>query len=171
MKKFGISSNNLKNKPGKIKRILIRVFLGMAGLLCAAVLFIHTPYMRGKLLKYISGQLGRSAGISLSARSLEYNLFQMRISLREASLGDAGRPEQPPFLELEGISIKLKPSTLTSGMIRIKGIVLENPRLKIMTDAEGRSNLPAFKTSGPVPDQDCSGYSSKDLRRGNLMLS
>lgn len=146
-----------KKRPGRIKRIVVRMILGTALLLCAAVLFIHTPYMRGRLLTYISGQLSRSSGISLSAGRLEYNLFQLKIALRDASLSDAGRPDQPPFLELDGISIKLRLSTLTSGVIRIKRIVLENPRLTILAAAEGRSNLPAFKTSGPVPDRGLFG--------------
>jgi len=47
-------------------------------LLAILVGLVHTPFVKAKVLKYLQKSLAQSFNLSLSAQSLDYNLFTLR---------------------------------------------------------------------------------------------
>ncbi len=119
-----------------------------------AVILAHAPFVRAAVLARLRNRI-EAAGVRLDADRLSYNLLTLNASLDRVTL--AAVDSATPFLQADAIRVKLPWSALW-GALTIESIEVDRPRLVIVRDDAGSTNLPAFQggagggpsTVGPV---------------------
>ncbi len=106
------------------------------------LLFLHSSFVKTKALDHLKHQLARSFNLSLSAESLDYNLFSLRVSLKKLSLGTRDDPSLPPFFQAEQATLYLTPALLLGKKIDFKAVQLEKPVISIHVYPNHTSNIP-----------------------------
>jgi len=134
-----------------------------AGLLFLAA---HLPQVRRAVLGYLTETVRETPGLILAAEELDYNLAVLRFELKGISLRVAGAEDLPPLAEARRASLDFGLWSLLFGEVRLEDGLVEGLEVEIVTDAEGRSNLPetggndssaaptlaveSFRASGPA---------------------
>jgi outer membrane protein assembly complex protein YaeT len=112
--------------------------LGFLGLLALAV---HTPAARRLALREVAGIL-RTAGIGFSASELDYNLFGLHVELRNPRVQSLAAPDLPAVFAADRVRADLSLRQLIRGAYHIRNAAIDNPRVEVVIDANGRDNLP-----------------------------
>lgn len=114
----------------------------VVGLLAAvAVLVVHLPMVRARVLTFASRQLASLYDLDLNAARLDYNLFSRRVTLTDVRLAARGH-EPDPFLTAARVEIVL-PWSIVRGVLAFTRIDLAGASLSMLTFEDGSSNLPA----------------------------
>jgi hypothetical protein len=104
--------------------------------------FLHTSPSRAYVLTKVRAAL-ESRGIVIQAGSLDYDFLTGQFTLSNLQLNSTAAPNLPGFLRADRVSVDLSLRDLLRGRYRIESATILNPRIRIVTDEEGRSNLPA----------------------------
>ncbi|NIM17802.1 MAG: outer membrane protein assembly factor BamA [Candidatus Aminicenantes bacterium] len=123
-------------------------------LLVILVGLVHTPFVKVKVLKHLQKTLAQSLNLSLSAQSLDYNLFTLRVSLKKPTAGTHDNSTLPPFFQADELNLRLTPALILGKKIDIRDIRVVNPRVDIRVNQDGTFNIPPqlFQESGePTP--------------------
>ncbi len=105
----------------------------------AALLAIHTPWVRGRALAWASDFVTRY-DLSLRADNLGYNALTRRITLTGVRLAATGH-EARPFLVARQIEVHL-PWTVFGGVFAITHLAIDDGVVDIYRDAGDTLNLP-----------------------------
>ncbi|MGD2085084.1 MAG: outer membrane protein assembly factor BamA [Candidatus Aminicenantes bacterium] len=111
-------------------------------LLAILVGLFHTPFVKGKILKHLQKTLAQSYNLSLSAQSLDYNLFTLRVSLKKPTTGTHNNSTLPPFFQADELILRLTPALILGKKIDIRDIRVVNPRVDIRVNQDGAFNIP-----------------------------
>ncbi len=131
----------LKLKKRKILVIIIILFLFFVTVL----LLLHAPFFRTKVLGYVTNFFEQKKGISLTAQSLDYNLLRLRFTFKGVEIKDSGKDHLYPFFQADEVKIKIPLALLLGNKLQIQELEIQNPKIAVHIDQEGRSNIP-FKT-------------------------
>ncbi|MBK9167002.1 MAG: translocation/assembly module TamB domain-containing protein [Bryobacterales bacterium] len=126
--------------------------------------FLHTPWVKRYALREAIS-LAREQGIVLELAELDYNLLTARLHARGLTARSAAAPDLPLFLEAERLEVDLGVVSLFRGAIHVESALLDGLQVRVVQDAEGRSNLP--ESPEPEGESDPSGpieYRVDDLR-------
>jgi hypothetical protein len=82
----------------------------------------------------------RQLGLAVRASRLDYNLLTRSLELRDVSVSSTSAEQ--PFLEADRATVVLGPG-IFAGQITVTRIWLSRPRLTLVREADGTTNLPA----------------------------
>src|SRR2546426_1341137 len=124
---------------------IVLVFLG------ASVVFIHTPAGKRRVFTQIRRIL-TAQGVALDAARFDYNLLSFRISSTGLSVRSTLAPDLPNLFAADDVMAEIDILELLHGRYRVKNAVISNPKIQIVVDEQGRSNIPSSgsTTGGPV---------------------
>jgi outer membrane protein assembly complex protein YaeT len=111
-------------------------------LLVILVGLFHTSFVKSKILKHVQETLAQSFNLSLSAQSLDYNLFTLRVSLKKPIVGTHDNATIPPFFQADELVLRLTPALILGKKIDIRDIRVVNPRVDIRVNQNGTFNIP-----------------------------
>ncbi len=124
------------------------------GLLVALVLLLVDPdELRAPIVARASAALGRE--VELGELDLAF-LPVPALRVREIRVAGAA-PEDPPFAEIGELRLTVSVLPLLAGRIVLGAVALENPRLRIPLDEEGRLVLPGADLPDESPAQPDAG--------------
>ena len=129
-----------------VLRIAIRLAAGVLLLIALIFGILHTSPARRYILAEARSALDRR-GILLEASSLDYNLFFLRFTLSDLHLRPVATPDLPELLRADRASVDLHFLDLIRGRYRVESAVIQAPQIHIVTDEQGRINIPTA-TSG-----------------------
>jgi uncharacterized protein involved in outer membrane biogenesis len=133
------------------RRRRILVGLGIAGALVAAIGIgakaLLPPWVRGKVEKLATQALGRDLKI---AGALELSIsLAPRVTAGDVRLANAPWGSEPSMLRVGRVTLVVDLRSLWSGPVRVRDLEIENARLLLEADGDGRGNW-VFAT-GPAP--------------------
>src|SRR3989442_12841381 len=112
----------------------------------AVAVLVYLPPVRRAVLNRAIATLRDTLNIDLQADRLDYNLFALRVSLSDVRLSAVGQRERP-FLTADRITVSV-PRSSVLGPFAIGSIAGERARVRVVRDADGRSNLPTIAGGG-----------------------
>src|SRR3989449_971520 len=117
----------------------------------ASVVFIQTPAGKRRVFTQIRRIL-TAQGVALDAARFDYNLLTFRISSTGLSVRSTLAPELPNLFAADDVMAEIDILELLHGRYRVKNAVISNPKIQIVVDEQGRSNIPSSgsTTGGPV---------------------
>src|SRR5438552_7678758 len=118
------------------------IFIIVLVCLSASVVFIHTP--AGKRLVFTRiRRILMAQGVALDAARFDYNLLTFRISSIGLSVRSTLAPDLPNLFAADGVMAEIDILELLHGRYRVKNAVISNPKIQIVVDEQGRSNIPS----------------------------
>ena len=131
-------------------RRVVRVTVILAGIvvvgLGVAVALLHTPAAKRLAFEQIRKLLTKQ-GVTLNAARFDYNLLALRISSGRLSISSTLAPDLPSVFTADDVMAQLDIFDLIRGRYRVKDAVLSNPKIQIIVDEQGRSNVPRSTTT------------------------
>src|SRR2546422_970802 len=117
----------------------------------ASVVFIQTPAGKRRVFTQIRRIL-TAQGVALDAARFDYNLLSFRISSTGLSVRSTLAPDLPNLFAADDVMAEIDILQLLHGRYRVKNAVISNPKIQIVVDEQGRSNIPSSgsTTGGPV---------------------
>src|SRR5215813_9204949 len=134
-------------------RFLRRALIVVATIVTLALALlggVHLPFVRARVLEWARARISHDFGIVVDAKSLDYNLLGVSLELRDLTLS---APGDRPFLQADGLRIELD-RCLLSGLVEIRRLDAEHPRVVLLHHPDGRLNLPTVPrspSSQPTP--------------------
>ncbi len=120
---------------------------GAVALATVALLAVHTPWTRARVLAWATGFLTRY-DLTLQAGALDYNALTRRVVVTEVRLAAVGH-EDAPFLVARRIEVRL-PWAAYRGHFSIDRLDIDGGVVDIRRDAHDVTNLPP-SDGGPAP--------------------
>ena len=125
----------------RIIRLAAGGVAGVLGLLALLAIGVHTPPARRLVLEKTAALL-HDQGIDFAASRLDYNLFLLRFELRDVRVRSRQAPDLPPVFTADRVAVDLGVRRLVSGVYQVEDAAIDNPRVQVVVDANGRDNLP-----------------------------
>lgn len=132
-----------------MRKRLVILAAGTAGLMLAAVLALHTPWARGRALAWATGFLTRY-DLELAAGHLSYNALTRRITVTDVRLAAKGFASRP-FLVAARIDVQL-PWSVYRRRFAIDHLTIDQGIVDIYRDANNIVNLPP-SSNAPTPER------------------
>lgn len=160
-------------------RKLLWIPLGLLGLLIIAVLAIVVLLDPNEYRAEIEAQALQQAGIELRIEGELDWFFFPSVGLEIGKLS-ARYPQREPFAAIEGARVSVAVLPLLGGTVQAESLELRGADLRVITDADGRSNLDGAAAANsettaaePAPQSQAgsSTGSALDLRIDSLQLS
>ena len=125
----------------QIRRVLVIACASLGLLLLAAVAIIHTPLVTRYVLGQVT-QLLAAQQIVVTTDELDYNLFDLSLSLRDAVVRAADPPDGPPFASIARARVDLSLFQLLRGHYVVESAVLDGLTVHYFVREDGTDNLP-----------------------------
>ncbi|MBD3413901.1 MAG: BamA/TamA family outer membrane protein [Candidatus Aminicenantes bacterium] len=156
-----------KKRPLK-KKLLIGAGTGLIFLICLFA-FLHTGFVKSRVLRYASKYMEETQNIRLSAGFLSYNLLQLRFIIKDVSLRtiDKTEPEQTPFFEAQKVKIDIPLKLVLRNKLSFNEITVTHPRFCFVIHQDSSSNLPFGRS---FSKNESSGHSFPEIRVKKLLL-
>lgn len=122
-------------------------------LIILLLLFLHTSFVKAKVLNYIRKQLAQSYNLSLTADSLDYNLLTLDVSLKKITLKSLEKPDQPPFFQADQLKVHLTTALIFKQQIDLASLYIEKSLIDIHVYFDNTFNVPSQlfkKTEAPI---------------------
>ena len=120
---------------------------GGVALLLAAFAVLHAPPVRARVLVWVLAR-SRSAGVTVGAEHLDYNLFTLSARIRGLTVAVHGAAAQP-FFSAEEVRLAGGRRALF-GLVDFAYVEVVRPRVVLVRDASGAQNWPASSPDAPV---------------------
>src|SRR5262249_33597090 len=127
-------------------RFLRRALIAVATVVTLALALlggVHLPFVRARVLEWARARISHDFGIVVDAKNLDYNLLGVSLEPRALSLSPPGHR---PFLQADGLGVELD-RRLLSGLVAIRRLDVEHPRVVLLRHPDGRTNLPTVPSS------------------------
>ncbi len=111
--------------------IVLALAIGVAAL-------VHAPFVRRAVLARLTERLN-AAGLRLTARGLSYSVLGLRAELDGVTLSAVG--QATPFLTADTVRVDV-PWSVLWGTFALQSVEIDRPRVVIIRDASGTTNLP-----------------------------
>lgn len=129
--------------------------------LAATITIVHLPFVQTRALSWVVSSLEKQ-GLRLEAGRLEYNLFALRVTMRNVRL--TGDHATDPFFEADLVRLDV-PWAILGGGIRVQSVEVVRPRVTVIRGADGTLNLPTFGDGGD------GGGIEGPIRLGRLLIT
>jgi len=110
-------------------------------------LFLHLRFVKQKILNSVLQSLEKNQGIHLSVGSFDYNLFNLRFTLKQVVLQSPEDPHSTPAFQAEKVRANIPLSLILKRKLRLQDLEVINPKIHIQIDKDGKHNL-SFQTVG-----------------------
>src|SRR5262249_32627973 len=154
--RFFAPYDNECNLSLETMRRAVRVIIILAG--CVIVVFggavalLHTPAAKRLVFEQIRKIIAKQ-GVALEAAEFDYNLLALRISSGPLSVRSTATPDFPSVFSADHLMVEVDIFDVVRGRYRLKDGVITNPKIEIIVDEHGRSNIPTSTgTSGEPID-------------------
>ncbi len=127
-----------KKSVRKIAIVIGCLFL----ILCLSLLLVHMRFVKQKILDSILNSLEKTQGIHLSVESFDYNLLNLRFTLKQVVLQSQEGRHFSPVFQAEEIRANIPLSLILRRKLRIQDLEVINPKIHIQIDQGGKHNLP-----------------------------
>lgn len=134
----------------RVWRIIVIVAGIVVSLVVLVVALIQTPTAKRLAFAQIQKILAKQQ-VSLEAVDFRYELLAFRISAAKVSLRNTSTPQLPTLFTADYLMAQLDLFELIRGRYRIKDAVITNPKIQIVVDDRGRSNIPSSTSSAAEP--------------------
>ena len=131
-------------KKKSVKKIAIAIGC-LSLVLSLALLLVHMRFVKQKILHSILDSLEKTQGIHLSVESFDYNLLNLRFTLKQVVLQAQENRHFSPVFRAEKIKANIPLSLILKRKLRIQDLEIINPKIHIQIDQDGKRNLP-FQT-------------------------
>ena len=148
-------------------RIALVSLLGLFVLLALVVLVARAPFVRRAVLAQVASRLD-TMGLRLEARDLTYDLATLTARLNDVTL--AARGAGTPFFHADAVRIDL-PWSVVRGSFAVQAIEIDRPRVVIVRDAAGATNLPSMTQPARPPGSPVAPIQIDRLLVRDLALS
>lgn len=126
--------------------LILLLVLGVAGLL-AAPQFVDWSRYRGEVAGVLAAATGRTVAID-PAGALDLRLLPRPVlTVERVALSDAAEPAQP-LAEAARMELRVAPLALLSGRVQVESLELVEPRLRVVTRADGTTLWPVDPAQG-----------------------
>ena len=109
---------------------------------------VHTRAVRRFVLVQVQVLVRRTQGLQLEADDLDYNLLTSRFELRKVVLKGVRLSDLPAPLQAQRVVVLLPVWRLIRGSFETARIQIDGLSVSWITSRDGRSNWPAFATTG-----------------------
>jgi outer membrane protein insertion porin family len=106
---------------------------------------VHLPFVRARVLEWTRARVARDFGVVVDAKRLDYDLLGVSLELHDLNLS---APGDRPFLQADGLRLELD-RRLFTGLVEVRQLELEHPRIVVLRHRDGRTNLPTTPGSSP----------------------
>src|SRR4030095_13969239 len=131
--------------------LLVLIVVGILVLLVGvAIGLIHTTTAKRLVFAQIQ-KIVNKQGVALDAVDFDYNFWTLRISSAKVSVRSASAPELPSVFTADYVMAQIDLFELLEGRYRVKEAIITNPKVQIVVDEQGRSNIPSSNTSTGEP--------------------
>lgn len=124
------------------KRKVLMISIALLLLIAGGFLFLHSPFIKSKVLRYAIGYVEKKQAAILVVGSLDYNLLKLQFTLKDVVVRDSRKTDFPPFFQADEIEIRIPLSLLLRKRLQIHRLEIQNPVVNIHVDQEGKSNIP-----------------------------
>ena len=128
-----------------MKRRAAIVVLALVTGVAALVLVLHTPFVRGRVLRYALATVQEQYGIRVEAARLDYNLAALRVGLAGIRISSLTSPGEP-FFRAEYLSATLTRGALL-GDVAFENVTVTNGGVQVVRRRDGTTNLPDLSDS------------------------
>lgn len=158
----------------RIAKIAAYVIGGLIALVVVALVlilvFVDPNDYRDDIERIVQNETGRKLTLN---GELELSIFPwLALETGSASLADAVGFGDEPFVSIQGARVSVRVLPLLRGKVEVGTITLDSPRIRLITDANGRDNWAdlgestpeetAAETSGPTEVPTVEGLTIKD---------
>jgi translocation and assembly module TamB len=116
-------------------------------------------------LRTIVHQTNDATGGRAEIRNLDFELSTLTAHLYNITLHGSERPDQPPLLQVDKLTVGLKIQSLVHRKITLNELLVDHPVAHVGVDREGKSNIQQFP-----PSKNTSHASVFDLAVGHVLL-
>jgi len=113
----------------------------MVVLLGGLLVGLHTSPARRMVLRQVA-QILADQGIGFQASQLDYNLFGIRLELRDVRVASRQTPDLPPIFTADRVWAKIDLARLIRGVYDVDDGGIDNPAVRVVVDRDGRDNIP-----------------------------
>jgi translocation and assembly module TamB len=132
-------------------RIVLIAAGSLAGLILilfiAAIVLIQTPWFHNLVRTQIVSRVEEHTGGAASAGSVGLSWTRWRVDIHDFVLRGLEPATAPPLLTAKRIQIDLTLRSIFSGFADIAALVVDTPRANVIVFPDGRTNIPAPKTT------------------------
>ena len=127
-----------------MKKRVIKIFGVFILIILAIYVFLHTPPVRGKVLKYLLYRVREATGAEVNAKSLHYNLMTWQFTLKDVTISkkDGKNKNRIPFFKAEQVTIDLPFPLSMKKSIHLEQINIVNPGIHYFIRPDGTDNFP-----------------------------
>ena len=134
--------------PIRRKHVVIAIaVLTITG--AASLAVFHLAPVQRAIFAYLTSRARESAGTSIRASDFRFNLPLGTLEIKNLEVLSAFALDLPPLATIEAISLRFNPLRLPLGLSAIRDIKIKNLSLQLVVSSDGRTNLPATKSSAP----------------------
>jgi translocation and assembly module TamB len=142
--------------------LAVLVFAGAVG----GYLFLKSRSFQEYALRTIVQDTNDATGGRAEIRTLDFELSTLTAHLYNISLHGSERPDQPPLLRVDKLTVALKIESLIHRKITLDELLLDHPVVHVAVNREGKSNIPESP-----PSKNSSHGSVFDLAVGHVKLT
>jgi translocation and assembly module TamB len=134
----------------KRRLLWIAAWVAAAALLAAlaGMLVLRSGWFRGKARGWLVSSIETATGGRAEMGALRFDLATLRVEADSFVLHGTEAAGKPPLFRAASIAAGVKIISLVKRDIDIRSLDVEAPRIALIVDANGRTNLPQPKTRG-----------------------
>ena len=134
----------------KRRLLWIAAFVAAAALLAAlaGLLVLRSGWFRGKARGWLVSSIETATGGRAEIGALRFDLATLRVEADSFVLHGTEPAGKPPLVRAASIAVGVKIISLVKRDIDIRSLDVEAPRIALIIDANGRTNLPQPKKKG-----------------------
>ena len=142
---------------GLTRRRIAIIGGGVVALALLAVVAIHSPPVRARVLRVLVSRLAES-GYVVNAAGIDYNLATLTVHLSAVTLATSRAPSKPFFAAQEIDAVF--PWGVLLGRVDVTRVEVVAPRVTLLRDADGRDNwtIETRRPSSAAPSSVRIGY-------------
>ncbi|MBI2839835.1 MAG: translocation/assembly module TamB domain-containing protein [Acidobacteria bacterium] len=125
----------------RVFRRAAAIAIGLVFALVLALAGLHSSPARRYVLSLLLSWAAKQ-NIGLDIARLDYNLPGLSVTLGDLTIRRPDTPDLPPIAQIERVTIRARLSALLRGRYVIESGEIIRPTVKVVTDKNGRNNVP-----------------------------
>lgn len=130
--------------PGRRERKLVQLGVGvlLLVLVISAGWYLTSRHFETWIRFKVIAELEADTGGRVEMRSLRWSLSRLEIDLRDLTIHGLELANQPPYVHIDHLVLRLKVLSLFSGQLGLRTLIAERPVVHITVDRAGKTNQP-----------------------------
>jgi translocation and assembly module TamB len=119
-----------------------------AAAILAGVFMVRSAWFAEKVRERIVRELENATGGQVEIASFRFDWSNLQASVDGLLIHGLEEDGQPPLFEAERITVGLKIISMLRRKVDIALLCVDSPQVNVLVDAEGRTNIPPFRSTG-----------------------